>query len=146
MDFSIASILLLDGVTNGAVYALLGLATVLGVVFYMERSRAMAELVVDRWAPALRAAAGVWTLDDPPPARDTLVLQSQERPPGAGKGTQARKLTEKYGVVQISTGDLFRENIKAGTPLGKQVEAIINAGKLVFTPAANANGAGSACE
>ena len=63
----------------------LSLTLVLGVVFFLERSRAMAELVVDRWAPALRAAAGVWTLDDPPPARDTLVLQSQERPPGAGK-------------------------------------------------------------
>ncbi|WP_022981157.1 HAMP domain-containing sensor histidine kinase [Ideonella sp. B508-1] len=62
----------------------LGLATVLGVVFYMERSRAMAELVVDRWAPALRAAAGIWTLDDPPPLRDTVVLQSEQRPPGAG--------------------------------------------------------------
>ena len=62
----------------------LGLATVLGVVFYMERSRAMAELVVDRWAPALRAAAGLWTLDDPPPLRDTVVLQSEQRPPGAG--------------------------------------------------------------
>lgn len=62
----------------------LGLATALGVVFYMERSRAMAELVVDRWAPALRAAAGLWTLDDPPPLRDTVVLQSEQRPPGAG--------------------------------------------------------------
>ena len=52
-------------------------------------------------------------------------------PPGAGKGTQSRLLMEKYGVVQISTGDLFRENVKAGTPLGKQVESIINEGKLV---------------
>ncbi len=52
-------------------------------------------------------------------------------PPGAGKGTQARILMEKYGVVQIAAGDLFRENIKAGTPLGKQVEAIIKEGRLV---------------
>jgi adenylate kinase len=52
-------------------------------------------------------------------------------PPGAGKGTQARILMEKYGVVQIAAGDLFRENIKAGTPLGKQVETILKEGKLV---------------
>lgn len=52
-------------------------------------------------------------------------------PPGAGKGTQARILMEKYGIVQIAAGDLFRENIKNGTPLGKQVEEIIKAGKLV---------------
>lgn|SRR3990172_10486861 len=52
-------------------------------------------------------------------------------PPGAGKGTQARLLTEKYGVVQISTGDLFRENVKSATPLGKQVEEILKQGKLV---------------
>lgn len=62
----------------------LSLTLVLGVVFFLERSRAMAELVVDRWAPALRAAAGLWTLDDPPPSRDTVVLQSAQRPPGAG--------------------------------------------------------------
>jgi adenylate kinase len=52
-------------------------------------------------------------------------------PPGAGKGTQARVLMEKYGVVQISAGDLFRENIKNGTALGKQVESILKEGKLV---------------
>jgi len=39
-------------------------------------------------------------------------------PPGAGKGTQAQKLSEKLGIPQISTGDLFRENISSGTPLG----------------------------
>jgi adenylate kinase len=52
-------------------------------------------------------------------------------PPGAGKGTQARRLMDKYGVAQIATGDIFRENIKNGTPLGKQVEAIMKEGKLV---------------
>lgn len=52
-------------------------------------------------------------------------------PPGAGKGTQARRLMDKHGVAQIATGDLFRENVKNGTPIGKQVEEILKAGKLV---------------
>ncbi len=52
-------------------------------------------------------------------------------PPGAGKGTQARILTEKYGIPQIAAGDLFRENIKNKTALGQQVEEILKAGTLV---------------
>ena len=52
-------------------------------------------------------------------------------PPGAGKGTQARILTEKYGIVHIATGDLFRDNIKNKTALGQQVEEILKAGTLV---------------
>lgn len=52
-------------------------------------------------------------------------------PPGAGKGTQATMLAERYGVPAISTGDIFRANIKGGTPLGLQVQEIINAGELV---------------
>jgi adenylate kinase len=52
-------------------------------------------------------------------------------PPGAGKGTQARRLMEKYGVAQIATGDLFRENVKNGTQIGKQVEDLLKAGKIV---------------
>lgn len=52
-------------------------------------------------------------------------------PPGAGKGTQARIITEKYDIVHIAAGDIFRDNIKNGTPLGKQVEAILKAGTLV---------------
>lgn len=52
-------------------------------------------------------------------------------PPGAGKGTQARILTEKYNIVHIAAGDLFRENIKNKTPLGQQVEEILKSGKLV---------------
>lgn len=51
--------------------------------------------------------------------------------PGAGKGTQASRIAERYGVPAISTGDIFRANIKAGTPLGQQVSAIIESGKLV---------------
>ena len=52
-------------------------------------------------------------------------------PPGAGKGTQSEKLIEKYGMVHISTGDLFRADLKNDTPLGKQVKEIMNNGILV---------------
>lgn len=52
-------------------------------------------------------------------------------PPGAGKGTQAAKIAERYGVPAISTGDIFRANIQGGTELGQQVQAIIKAGELV---------------
>ena len=52
-------------------------------------------------------------------------------PPGAGKGTQAESLVEKYNVPQISTGDIFRANIKAGTELGKKAQEYTNSGQLV---------------
>ena len=52
-------------------------------------------------------------------------------PPGAGKGTQAGKIAERYGIPAISTGDIFRENIKNGTPLGQEVQQIIERGELV---------------
>ena len=51
--------------------------------------------------------------------------------PGAGKGTQARLLEERRGIPQISTGDMFREMKKADTPLAKEVQAIMAAGKLI---------------
>lgn len=51
--------------------------------------------------------------------------------PGSGKGTQAKLLSQKYHIPQISTGDLFRENIAAETPLGIQVKKFIQAGQLV---------------
>lgn len=50
--------------------------------------------------------------------------------PGCGKGTQASKICDKYSVPHISTGDIFRENIKNQTPLGIKVKAIMDAGKL----------------
>lgn len=52
-------------------------------------------------------------------------------PPGAGKGTQAARIAERYGVPAISTGDIFRANIKGQTELGQRVQAIIEAGELV---------------
>ena len=52
-------------------------------------------------------------------------------PPGAGKGTQAARIAERYDVPAISTGDIFRANIQGGTELGQQVQAIIKAGELV---------------
>jgi adenylate kinase len=52
-------------------------------------------------------------------------------PPGAGKGTQADKIVEKYNIPHISTGDIFRDNIKNGTELGKKAQAYMNKGELV---------------
>jgi adenylate kinase len=59
-------------------------------------------------------------------------------PPGAGKGTQAQKLSEKLGVPQVSTGDLFRKNISEGTPLGLEAKRYLDAGDLVPSSLTNA--------
>jgi adenylate kinase len=52
-------------------------------------------------------------------------------PPGAGKGTQAQRLFAAYGTPQISTGDILRQAVKAGTPLGLQARPLMETGKLV---------------
>ena len=51
--------------------------------------------------------------------------------PGAGKGTQAQYITETYGIPQISTGDMLRAAVKAGTPLGLEAKKVMDAGQLV---------------
>jgi len=52
-------------------------------------------------------------------------------PPGAGKGTQAKRLTARFGIPQLSTGDILRKAAADGTPLGKKAKALMDAGKLV---------------
>lgn len=52
-------------------------------------------------------------------------------PPGAGKGTQAEKMASRFDIPHLSTGNIFRENIKNETPLGKKVKSILDSGQLV---------------
>jgi adenylate kinase len=59
-------------------------------------------------------------------------------PPGAGKGTQAQRIVEKYGIPQLSTGDMLRAAVQASTEVGKRADALMKAGKLVPDEVVNA--------
>lgn len=59
-------------------------------------------------------------------------------PPGAGKGTQAAAVCDRYGIPAISTGDIFRANVSAGTPLGVEAQSYMNAGDYVPDEVTNA--------
>ena len=59
-------------------------------------------------------------------------------PPGAGKGTQAKRLAARFGIPQLSTGDILRKAVADGTPLGRQAKALMDAGKLVPDEIVNA--------
>jgi adenylate kinase len=76
------------------------------------------------------------TADDSSAAKGARLLIVG--PPGSGKGTQAKRISAAYGIPDVSTGDIFRANIKNGTPLGVQVKSIVDAGDYVPDSLTNA--------
>ena len=64
-----------------------------------------------------------------PPSRAHMIFVMGG--PGSGKGTQCSILVKKYGFIHLSTGDLLRDEVKSGSPLGQEIEAVIKDGKLV---------------
>src|SRR5690606_12989653 len=64
-------------------------------------------------------------------ARKTIMRLILLGPPGAGKGTQAAFIKERFNIPQISTGDMLRAAVKAGTPLGLEAKKVMDAGQLV---------------
>jgi adenylate kinase len=75
----------------------------------------------------LRAAPGRGAQKEPAPATVVVLLG----PPGAGKSEQSRRLTERHSIPAISTGDLLRDHVRRGTPLGAQADSYMKAGQLV---------------
>jgi adenylate kinase len=68
---------------------------------------------------------------NPKPSEDRQVILIMLGAPGAGKGTQAVRLSDLYGIPQISTGDLFRENLRNQTPIGQKAKSYMDSGQLV---------------
>lgn len=78
-----------------------------------------------------RGYKDIYVLDDDDKGKQAMRYYILFGPPGAGKGTQAGALSQKYGLRHISTGDLLRSEMAAGTELGKKAKALINAGAFV---------------
>lgn len=93
----------------------------------MKRKKGSIVSLVMVIASLIMACGGGGASDQETAAIQLVVMG----PPGAGKGTQARKIKEKYGIPHISTGDILRAEVARGTELGKQVAGVMERGELV---------------